>query len=156
VYEYDGGEIERQDDVTVAANGSLTREYPANSITLLVTPEAEEVPVPATTTLVADAILLHLPVIGLPGALNTAAATLRDATSGAPIPGQTITFTSGPAVLCTATTNADGKATCPSYPILAIVQILLNLGYTANYAGTPEHGPSTARGNLIRLGPLTL
>ena len=152
VFEYTGGSIVQKPSESVGVTGSVSRTYPANSITLLVMPAASL----PRTTLTADAIILHYPVIGAPGSINTAKATLRSDTTGAPIPGQTITFTAGTALLCTATTDANGVAFCPSYPIPAIVQILLNLGYTASYAGTPAWAPATAKGNLIRLGPLTL
>jgi hypothetical protein len=75
-------------------------------------------------------------------------ATLTNQTTGAPVAGQTITFTSGEGghgtLLCTAVTDAQGLATCASYTgpnPPSTSQVAMNLrehGYTATY--TPPAG----------------
>lgn len=68
---------------------------------------------------------------------------------GVGLPGREITFSVGGQVICTAITDADGVARCGgSAPI---VPILLNLGYTATFAGDADYMPTSARGPLIQI-----
>lgn len=102
-----------------------------------------------TTKLTAQPVLLSI----APGQLNVnlnLSATLTDTTTGKPVPGATITFKVGTTTVCTATTNAAGTATCTgACPVLTV---LLNLGYTATYSGTPALEPATATAGLISIG----
>lgn len=70
--------------------------------------------------------------------------------SGSPVTNQTVTFTTknafGTQLQCTATTNASGVATCNGKNKLALS---LFSTYTATFAGTVNHGVSTATGKLI-------
>ena len=83
-------------------------------------------------------------------------ARLTRTDNGQPIAGQTIVFTAGGATLCTATTDANGTASCNS--LLALLTAVLNLGYNATFAGNGAYLPSSAHGKLIDLtiGPLVL
>jgi predicted outer membrane repeat protein len=69
----------------------------------------------------------------------TARLTRHD--NGAPIAGQTITFTAG-RIFCTATTDGNGVAQC---------RLTLNgiLGYNASYAGSPAYLPSSGSAGLL-------
>jgi hypothetical protein len=79
-------------------------------------------------------------------------ATLVRSDTLAPLPGQTLTFTAGGSVLCTAVTDSSGKAGCTS--VIAVLTALLNLGYKVTYAGTAVYAPSSATGSAIALGSL--
>ena len=78
---------------------------------------------------------------GLLGTLLHPTARLTRRDNGAPIAGQTITFTAG-RIFCAATTDANGVAECG---------LTLNgiLGYTATYAGNPAYLPSSGSGGLL-------
>jgi YVTN family beta-propeller protein len=100
-----------------------------------------------TTRLTAAPLLFSLP----PGQLNinlNLSATLTDTTTGRPISGATVKFTVGTTTVCSATTNAAGVATCAG--LCPVVAVLLHLGYTATYNGTPALEPATATAGLIR------
>ncbi|MFJ6252484.1 MULTISPECIES: IPT/TIG domain-containing protein [unclassified Streptomyces] len=102
-----------------------------------------------TAKLTASPLLLSI----TPGQLNinlNLSATLTDITTGKPVPGAPIKFTVGTTTVCTATTNAAGTATCTGpCPVTAV---LLNLGYTATYAGSPTLEPTSVTAGLIRIG----
>jgi hypothetical protein len=68
--------------------------------------------------------------------------------NGAGVPGQTVTFTAGTTVLCTATTNAAGTAFCNQIQLPGLLSILLNGGYRATSTATPSYQSSTAPGPL--------
>jgi len=74
-------------------------------------------------------------------------ATLIDLDTGQPIAGATITFKAGAFVLCNATTNAQGIAVCAD--LLTLPLIILNGGYDAVFAGTPDHQPGSAHAGLF-------
>ncbi|MGH4023283.1 MAG: Ig-like domain repeat protein, partial [Pseudonocardiaceae bacterium] len=82
--------------------------------------------------------------------IPTLSATLTNATTNAPIPGQTITFTAnpatGPVTLGTAVTNASGTATLTNVPVSATLTTASQ--YTATFAGAPGFNPSTASAPL--------
>ncbi|MFD8478679.1 IPT/TIG domain-containing protein [Kitasatospora sp. NPDC059673] len=91
-------------------------------------------------------------LFSLSGGLNITLhpqATLTDTTTGKPVPGQTITFTVGTHTVCTATTNAQGVASCAG--LCPLTAILLSGSYTATFAGTPALAPATATAGLIQL-----
>ncbi len=100
-----------------------------------------------TTTLAAVPLLFSLSG-GLTITLHPQA-TLTDALTGKPVPGQAITFTVGSHTVCTATTDANGTASCSGLSPLAT--ILLAGSYTATFAGTPTLAPTTASAGLLEL-----
>ncbi|TDO30007.1 Ig-like domain-containing protein [Kribbella sp. VKM Ac-2527] len=73
-------------------------------------------------------------------------ATLTDAT-GQPLPGQQVRFVLSDRTVCTATTAANGRASCTSTG--AWLAAVLHLGYDAHYDGTPTHQPSHAHGGVL-------
>ncbi|GAA1990173.1 hypothetical protein GCM10009838_61570 [Catenulispora subtropica] len=83
--------------------------------------------------------------------INGLSATLTSYNT--PVSGRTITFYSNaaiPAVLCTATTDATGTATCsptitaPSNQISNLVNVLRKSGYRASFVGTTNYVSSSA------------
>lgn len=102
---------------------------------------------PTPTRLAAGPVLLHV-VPGLEITLRLSA-TLTTAT-GAPVSGRLVTFRVGSSVLCTATTDAKGVATCSGRQ--GVLVALLAVGYTATFAGDTAHAGSTARGALVTIG----
>jgi hypothetical protein len=76
-------------------------------------------------------------------------ATLIQPTTNTPVPNQVIVFTTvkGQA-LCSATTNANGVASChANVPLLVGLTTLLQ-GYNAAFAGNPSYGASSAHGRI--------
>jgi hypothetical protein len=75
--------------------------------------------------------------------------------SGAPLAGQTITFTvpalegGGDVLICSDVTDGDGVASCNG--TAALLSIALNLGYDATFAGTPTLAPASDNGPLLAL-----
>ncbi len=100
------------------------------------------------TVLTAEPALIKLNLPNLTVTLTNIAATLKTA-GGTPIAGQTITFKAGTTNLCSAVTNANGRAACSGVTLSASLPVLLNLGYDANFAGTASLAPATAHANLI-------
>nr|WP_223243502.1 YncE family protein [Streptomyces sp. CBMA123] len=101
-----------------------------------------------TTKLTANPLLLSI----APGQLSinlNLSATLTDTITGKPVPGAAITFKVGSTTVCTATTNAAGTATCTGP--CPVVTVLLNLGYTATYSGSPALEAASATAGLIRI-----
>ncbi|MEV6984616.1 IPT/TIG domain-containing protein [Sphaerisporangium sp. NPDC051017] len=101
-----------------------------------------------TTKLQAQPLLLSL----TGGALNInlhPSATLTDTTTGRPVAGQTVTFKVGTHTVCSATTDSSGVASC--YGLCPLTTILLNLSYTATFAGTPALEAATGTAGLIQL-----
>ncbi|MGD0558624.1 MAG: hypothetical protein ABSA93_27055 [Streptosporangiaceae bacterium] len=87
-------------------------------------------------------------VLGLSGLslyLFNLSATLTD--GGGPVAGQQITFTSGSTQLCTATTDAEGTASCSA--TMSLLSIVLSLGYTASFAGNTNDQAASASAGLI-------
>ncbi|HWD52343.1 MAG TPA: hypothetical protein VG412_08080 [Acidimicrobiales bacterium] len=100
---------------------------------------------PSATKLVTQPAVLEL----LPGLSLLAGPTATLSSGNVPLGGQTLTFTTpSGGLLCTATTNAVGVATCGSGQALAS---LLALGYTASFAGNGSYSPTAAAGSLIVL-----
>lgn len=96
-----------------------------------------------TTTLTASPVLLGLNPWILPQAVLRATLT----GNGRPVAGYPVTFTTGKTLICTATTDAQGVATCDAYA--QRVALTLNGGYVAAYAGDENNTASSARGKLI-------
>ncbi|GAB3865413.1 hypothetical protein GCM10028801_35860 [Nocardioides maradonensis] len=75
------------------------------------------------------------------------AATLTRTRDGSPVVGRTVSFTTaGGAPICSATTDATGKAACGG--VLTVIPITLGGSYQAKFAGDPAYAPSTATGSL--------
>ena len=75
--------------------------------------------------------------------------------SGAPLAGRAVTFTIGTTTLCTATTNAQGKAVCAS-GVLTGIQALLSGGYTVSFPGDNDYLPSSGKGSIATVAVLVL
>jgi uncharacterized repeat protein (TIGR02543 family) len=74
-------------------------------------------------------------------------ATLTRSDTGAPLAGQTITFSVRGQTQCVSVTNAQGKATCGGLrPFLAAIRAR---GYEAVFAGTTTYEQSTATAGLL-------
>jgi hypothetical protein len=89
----------------------------------------------APTVLTAKPALLSLVVLNLYGPPS---ATLTS--PNGPVAGRVIQFSAAAAPLCTATTDANGVATCSGVQFL---QALLAGGYTAAFAGDAQYQAST-------------
>ena len=70
--------------------------------------------------------------------------------AGVALPGQTVIFSAGPVLLCTAMTNSAGIATCVP-PLLDEVAIVLNLGVNETYLGNADYLGTTSRTALLAL-----
>jgi alpha-tubulin suppressor-like RCC1 family protein len=85
----------------------------------------------------------------------TYSATLTDASSGSPVPGEKVSFAPNPNLLsaftavgsCSATTDAHGVASC-SVNVLNVVPGLLATKYTATFVGDDQWGGSTGTGTI--------
>jgi hypothetical protein len=144
---------------TVNSDTSITATAPAGSgtVDVTVTTPAGTSPVTAAdrytytpdgTRLTAEPVLFSISLGQLTLNLRLSA-TLTDTVTGRPVPGQTITFSVGGTTVCSAITDSHGTATCQGLcPVLAA---LLNLRYTATFAGTPTLAPATATAPLIRI-----
>jgi hypothetical protein len=95
----------------------------------------------ATTRLVAARVLGPQPLM--------LSATLTNARTSAPLAGQTIVFKARKVPLCTATTNAQGIATCDlrRRPLEALA-VVVNLGYEVTFAATSDYQGSAGSARL--------
>ncbi|PSL53735.1 YVTN family beta-propeller protein [Saccharothrix carnea] len=102
---------------------------------------------PAPTELTAGHAQLQLRLLGFTA--RGLDATLTESHTGKPVAGKRITFrTIKGHPLCTATTNAYGKAQCDAnIPLLVGLSTLLQ-GYTASHPGDLTHGRSVAHGPI--------
>ena len=102
---------------------------------------------PAPTKLTAGHGQLQLRLLGFTA--RSLDATLTESHTGKPVAGKQIVFrTIKGHPLCTATTNAYGKAQCDAnVPLLVGLATLLQ-GYTASHPGDLTHGRSTAHGQI--------
>ncbi|WP_447008921.1 cytochrome D1 domain-containing protein [Saccharothrix sp. DSM 118769] len=105
---------------------------------------------PAPTSLAGGHAHLQLRLLGF--TLRGLDATLTESHTGKPVVGRTVAFrTIKGHPLCTATTNAQGTATCDAnVPLLVGLGTLLS-GYTASHAGDTTHGPSRTHGHTTLL-----
>lgn len=95
------------------------------------------------TTLTAEPALLRINPFGVP--LGQLRATLRR-TDG-PVAGAAITFTAGSRVVCTSVTDTSGVAVCAGASRL--LDLVLELGYRVNYAGSEANLSAAARGGIL-------
>ncbi|GHH58204.1 YVTN family beta-propeller repeat protein [Lentzea cavernae] len=104
---------------------------------------------PAASKLASGTAQLQLRLLGF--TVRGINATLTEKHTGAPVAGQQVVFrTVKGNPLCTATTNASGKATCDAQVPLLVGLATLLQGFTASYAGNNEHGGASSHG-YIRL-----
>jgi hypothetical protein len=97
--------------------------------------------VPKFPTTISEAPVRIVPsVLGLK---VTYTATLTRADSHAPIASQPVTFSAKGAPQCSATTNAQGTATCTTN-VLTVLSVFLAGSTTATYAGNGSYLPSSA------------
>jgi Tol biopolymer transport system component len=99
------------------------------------------------TSLVADPAVVSLS--GTPKLrLGTVSAHLARTDTGAALAGRTIAFSVGAQPLCSATTDATGRAVC-TLPRAATSQVLVAGGYDAAFAGDADFSPSSAHAGLV-------
>jgi hypothetical protein len=72
---------------------------------------------------------------------RTYSATLSRAHDGARLSGRPIVFSIAGTTICTATTNANGVASC------TVTGVVIGGTYTASYAGDGNHLPSSGSAN---------
>ncbi|MEU5443275.1 Ig-like domain-containing protein, partial [Streptomyces griseofuscus] len=130
--------------LTAVYNGS-TNFNPSTSpvVTQTVTSGA-----PAATKLTATAGTATIGTDGL-AHISTLTATLTVLSSGAPVPGQTITFKVGTTTLGTAVTNASGVAQLSNATVSPQTIIRAGSRYTATFAGTSSFSASSATASLV-------
>ena len=92
------------------------------------------------------AIVKVVRVLGVSVRLGTFSARLTTVV-GMPIPGQVVSFTSLGRPLCSATTDANGRATC-STGLSGFLAAAVALGVSAAYDG-PQYLPSKGHAGLI-------
>ncbi|MGB0099850.1 MAG: putative Ig domain-containing protein [Nocardioides sp.] len=97
---------------------------------------------PAPTRMVATRAIVHQPPLVL-------TATLTQAGTERVVAAQTVRFTVGRTVLCTATTSDRGVATCDlrKRPVPALL-VILNRGYDATFAATSDYLASSDKAPL--------
>jgi hypothetical protein len=101
---------------------------------------------PAVTALRADPAVISLNPLRLTLGRGTARLTVPGSTQS--LAGRTVVFTAGTRTLCTATTAANGQASC-AFDLEDAVAVVFALGYTATFEGTGSLLPSSSRGVLI-------
>ena len=121
-----------------------------HAITAAYAGNATEGFLPSTSTALPQAIdtqatKLSAPLIAIQptGAEAEISATLTRTDSGAPVPGQTVSFTAGGTLLCSATTDANGLASC-TFQLTSANSALISTGMTASFAGVTDYLTSTA------------
>ncbi|MGP4004586.1 Ig-like domain repeat protein, partial [Streptomyces sp. 8N706] len=133
------------------ASGTVTAVYTGDSCFLASTGTVSVTAAGTPTTLTAPPAQIRLRTNGT-FVIPAMSATLKNAITNAPIPGQTITFRAntagGPVVLGTAVTNASGVATLapPNKTVPAVV--ITASTYTASFAGAPCLNSSSATAPL--------
>ncbi len=100
-----------------------------------------------TFTVTVRRIATQVSVTPVVASLAQIQATLTARTS--PIAGQTIKFTAGGKLLCTAVTDGNGVASCPSRLFRVLVPVVLALGYQASFVGNDIYLPSSGRSTIL-------
>ena len=77
-------------------------------------------------------------------------ATLQRSDTQAPIPSETVTFTTGGKPLCSATSNTSGVVTC-KYSLTKALRDILALGYVATFAGDGSYVSSNGNASLVKI-----
>lgn len=134
---WDAASLPAGEDSVVARYGGDENFAPASS-----EPVSVRIARAPTTLTAAPAVLqlggLKLRLFGLSAMLKGPAG---------PVAGAPVSFTAGSTHVCDAVTDASGTATCSG--IGSVLQILLGLGYQAEFAGDEGHLPSTASAGLV-------
>jgi hypothetical protein len=91
---------------------------------------------------------------GLRVSVPRLSARVTDIPSGTPIAGTAIVFEANGRVVCVATTDANGRATCSGLQLT--VAGLVSLGYKAHYAGDDFRAPVSGKGPILVVGPLRI
>ncbi|MGQ0622005.1 MAG: Calx-beta domain-containing protein [Panacagrimonas sp.] len=129
------------DSIKVSFTGSLGLKQATSTVTFNKRNTGLKVePVPAVTVRQNGQIRI----------LISPRATLKDANGNVPVAGKSISFKAGTTTLCTATTNAQGVATCNVNLLNTLVGVL-SLGYTGTYAGDTAYNPSSGNGGILGL-----
>ncbi|MFE7753365.1 Ig-like domain repeat protein, partial [Streptomyces sp. NPDC057428] len=138
---------------TAGSSGTVTAVYGGSTCSSPSAATANLTVNRAPTTLTAGSAQIRVRANGT-FVIPSMTATLKVTSSAAPLAGQLVTFRAntplGPMVLGTALTNASGVATLapPALPVSSTV--VTATSYTASFAGTSCHAPSSAT------APLTL
>ena len=117
-----------------------------------ITIDVQRAPELATTLVANPAIAWVMP--GLTVYFPQLSATLTLASTGAPVAGAEIVFSVGMQVVCTAITDANGYAACGG--VAEGAAAVLNLGYTASFAGDAQRLPTSDNGPLLQVGGIRL
>ena len=113
-----------------------------------VTLDVRPAPLLATQLEANAAFVTLLP--GLSVRIGVMSATLTVASTGEPVEGALIQFTTGQNVpLCNATTDAGGYAACGN--LVRSVSVILQLGYNAFFAGDADLLATSDNGPLIKV-----
>ena len=102
--------------------------------------------VPGATTLTVAPVLLVTSGGVLKVTVGTVSARLTGP-GGAGIAGQTITFTAGSTTVCTGVTDSSGNVSC-TMTVANTTAVIVDLGVSASYAGSPTWAPSSGSGGL--------
>jgi hypothetical protein len=119
--------------ITAAYAGDTTQGFLPSTSTAL------------SETIATQATKLSAPLIAIQpqGSEAVISATLTRTDSGAPVPGQTVSFSAGGTVLCSATTDASGLASC-TFQLTTANSALISAGIAASFAGVTDYLNSTA------------
>jgi hypothetical protein len=98
---------------------------------------------PSASSVLAQVVNKDGTIVVAQASTNTTMTATLVTAQGAPIPGQTLSFTTGTTALCTAVTAANGVASCTATGLGAF-QLILNGTYTATYAGNASFLGSSA------------
>lgn len=109
----------------------------------------------ATTTIEADAIVLRVNLLPVSiSVLNAPYATLRS--GGTPLPGKLVTFrTANGGLICTATTDSQGVATC-GVGVPVLLGMITQARYTATFAGDFDYASSQDEGAILQVQGLRI
>jgi hypothetical protein len=124
---------------TVDANQAFSANY-------LAAPQVQQsfVVSKASTSLTAASVSIVSSILMLG---VTFSATLTSQATGKGIAGQTVTFADGSLASCSATTNANGVASCTA-SVLAVLGLLLSPSYSAAYAGGTDYLGANGAGGV--------
>lgn len=100
------------------------------------------------TTLTVQPVVLSTTGGPIKVTVGRVSARLTGGTPAVGLGGELITFKAGATTVCTAVTASDGTATCTMSPVNTLL-VILNLGVTASYAGSPLWQPASGSGGLL-------
>ncbi|MET8682135.1 Ig-like domain repeat protein, partial [Streptomyces sp. NPDC004647] len=136
---------------TTLSSGTITATYNGDTCFLSSSGTVSVSVAGANTVLTAPPAQVRLRMNGT-FVIPAMSATLKNAVTNAPIPGQTVTFTAntvaGPVVLGSAVTNASGVATLAPPNVTVPAVVITARTYTASFAGAPCLNPSSVTAPL--------